>query len=242
MASVPRPDAGVADDGAAQGRDVVRVVRGVLGQAQGAQLGEGEVHLGGRFRARGELEDDADAVERLLLAGADDVVGRRNEADGAVRGGHAEAGADLPLGRLRQPVAVHEDRAAGHGVARVDVLADRVLQEPGRGEDRNALLGTGRQDTARAAEVVGVRVRVEERGDGPVTAMLPVQREPGGGRLHAQEGVDDDHPALALDKGHVRQVQAPDLVDALPDLVQALPGAELPLPPQAGVRGVRAVP
>ena len=45
LVEVARPDAGVADRRAAQGEQVVQVVRGVLGHAQRPAVGEEEVHL-----------------------------------------------------------------------------------------------------------------------------------------------------------------------------------------------------
>ena len=62
LAQVVRPDAGVAHDRAAQGQDVVHVVGGVLRHAQGAPVGEVEVHLRGRLGVRRHLEDDPHSV------------------------------------------------------------------------------------------------------------------------------------------------------------------------------------
>ncbi len=241
LVEVAGPDPGVAHDRAAQGQDVVHVVGGVLRQAQGPQVGEEEVHLGGGFGAGGELEDDADAVDRLLLTRAGDVERGRDEGDRAGGGGHAQSGADLPVGRLGQPVPVHEHRAAAHGVARVDVLADGVLQESGRGQDGHAGLGPGREDPAGAAEVVAVGVGVDHGRDAAVPAVLPIEGQGRGGGLRGNERVDDHDALVAFDEGHVRQVQAPDLVDAVGDPVEALLGAEPGLAPQAGVGGVGAV-
>ena len=53
-------------------------------------------------------------------------------------------------------------------------------------------------------------------------------------------GSIDDDPGVALDEADVGQVEAADLVDALDHLVEALLGAQLALPPQAGMhRGRR---
>ena len=71
--------------------------------------------------------------------------------------------------------------------------------------------------------------------------MGPVQRERRRGRLGRDQRVDDDDARVALDEGHVREVEAAHLVDAGSDLVQALLGGELALAPQAGVRGVGRV-
>ena len=99
-----------------------------------------------------------------------------------------------------------------------------------------------RYDAADAAEVVDVGVRVDDRGDRPVAAVRPVERERGGGGLLRDQRVDHDHALVALDQRHVRQVEAAHLVDAVGHLVQALLGAQLALAPQARVGRVRAVP
>ena len=69
LVEVARPDPRVADQGAAQGQQVVQVVGRVLGHAQRAAVREVEVHLGGRLGARRHLEDDPHAVDHVLLAG-----------------------------------------------------------------------------------------------------------------------------------------------------------------------------
>lgn len=201
---------------------------------------EAEVHLGGCLGARGELEDDADAVDDLLLAGAGDVHGRRDEGHGAGGAGGAQTAADLPLRSLGELRSVHVDGATGHGGPRVDVVADRVAQEAGRREHRNGVV-VGRQDAACAAEVLAVRVGVDQAGDRPVAAVLAVELQGRGGGLGGDERVDDDDAVVALDQCHVGQVQTAGLVDALRDLVQALPAHQPALPPQALVRGVGAV-
>src|SRR5690606_15662418 len=72
-------------------------------------------------------------------------------------------------------------------------------------------------------------------------AVVAVELEGCGGALGGDERVDDDDAALAFHEGHVRQVEAAYLIDALGDLVQPLLGAEPRLPPQARVRGRRAL-
>ncbi|GAA3167020.1 hypothetical protein GCM10020001_110590 [Nonomuraea salmonea] len=153
LGQVAGPDAGFADRRAAQGQDVVQVVRGVLGHAQGAPVGEEDVHLGGRLGAGRELEDDAYAVHRLLLAGAGDVQGGRDERDGAGGAAHAEAAAELALRAAGQVLAVHVGLAAVPGGAGVDALGDGVLHEVGGREHGN---GVAAGDAAGAAEVVDV--------------------------------------------------------------------------------------
>src|SRR5690606_36227859 len=103
-----------------------QVVGGVLGEAQGAPVGEEEVHLRRGLGAGGELEDDADAVDRLLLAGAGDVEGGRDQRYGAGRGDHAQTAAELAFRGAGPVLAVHVRGTAVHGGAGLDVLRDGV--------------------------------------------------------------------------------------------------------------------
>ena len=238
LGQVPGPGVRVSDHRAAQRQQVVQVVRRVLGGAERALVREVEVHLRRRLGAGGELEDDPHPVDHFLLAGARDVQGGRDQRDRSGRGGQAEPGADLPGRAPGQLGAVHVDGAPGHRSARVDVLADRVLQEPGRGDDRDA--GALGHHPAHAAEVVTVRVGVDDRRHRPVAAVLTVQAKGRGRALGRDQRVDDDDARVALDERDVRQVKATDLVDPVGDLEQPLLGAKLALPPQAGVGGIGA--
>ena len=201
---------------------------------------EAEVHLGGCLGARGELEDDAYAVDDLLLAGAGDVHGRRDEGHGAGGAGGAQAAADLAVRPLGEPASVHVDGAPGHGGTGVDVLADGVPEEAGRRQHRYGVVVV-RQYAASAAEVRSVRMGIDQTGDRTVAAVLAVELQGRGGGLRADERVDDDDAVVALDQRHVGQVQAAGLVDTVGDLVQALPAHQPALPPQALVRGLGAV-
>ena len=102
-------------------------------------------------------------------------------------------------------------------------------------------VGTGVDDAQHPAEVIQVGVGVDDRGDGPVTPVVPVQGERRRSDLGRDQRVDDDDPVVAFDQRHVGHVEAADLVDAVGHLVQALLGRELGLPPQARVDRVRAV-
>ena len=103
-----------------------------------------------------------------------------------------------------------------------------MLQEALGRDDRAAArvhVRLGR-DALDAAEVVDVAVRVDDAHDRPLAAVPPVQREGGRRGLRADERVDDQDAGLALDERDVREVQAPDLVDAGHDLEQAVHGDE----------------
>ena len=238
LTEIAGPGARVADLGAAQGQDLVQGVGGVLGHAQRPGAGKEDVHLGRGFGAGCHLEDHADTVDNGLLAGVRDVDGGRQQRDRAVRGGHAQPGADLPGRSCREVSRVDVRRAPRHRRARVDVLRHRVLQETRRRVDRGARIG----DPGAATVVIGVRVRDDQRLHRPVTPVLAVQGQGRRGGLVRHERVDNDHAAVGLDQGHVRQVQAPDLIDPIGQLIQAMPGGQLSLPPQARVRRAGGVP
>jgi hypothetical protein len=90
LREVARPDPGVADHRATQGQDVVQVVGGVLRHAQGAQLGEVEVHLRGGLGVRGELETEQHPVQPFLLPGPRDLQSRWQQTRQPARGGEAQ--------------------------------------------------------------------------------------------------------------------------------------------------------
>ena len=151
-----------------------------------------------------------------------------------------QAGADLTGGAAVQDRAVHVGRAAVHRDPGVDVLRHRVLQEPLRGQDRHTPAALG-QHPVHPAEVVGMRMGVDHPGHRPVSAVLAVQRDARRRGLGRDQRVDHDHPGVALDDRHVREVHPADLVDAAGHLEQAVLGAQLRLSPQARVHRVRAL-
>jgi hypothetical protein len=243
LVQVARPAVRIAHDRSAQGKHVVQVVGGVLGDAQRPPLGEQEVHLRRRLGVRRELEHHVDAVDRLRLTGPRDLDGRRDQRDGARRGRLAEPGADLPGRALGQQRAVHVRRAARHRAAGVHVLAHGMLEEPLRGEHGHAARCdvVRRHHAARAAEVVDVAVRVEQARHRPVAAVLAVERERRRRALGRDQRIDHEDAAVALDDGHHRQVQATHLIDPFADLEQPVDRGELALPPQTRIDRVRAV-
>ncbi len=108
--------------------------------------------------------------------------------------------------------------------------ARRTRPGPGSGPARRDVLG-GR-DALDAAEVVDVRMREDHPHHGTVAAVRAVQGQTRGRGLLGDQRIDHDHPGVALHQRHVRQVQAPDLIDPVGDLVQALHRAEPGLTPQ----------
>ena len=187
----------------------------VVGDAEDAAVGEVEVHRRRRLGPGGQLEDHPDAVDDLLLAGLDDLDRRRDEGDRPERGRLPEAGGELAVGPALEQRPVHVAGAARHRRAGEDVLADRMLEEAGRGEDRDpagvdVLLG---DDAAGAAEMVDVAVGVEQPGDGAIAALLAVEGERRRRGLRRDQRVDDDDALLALDHVHVREVEPAQLVE-----------------------------
>ncbi len=94
---------------------------------------------------------------------------------------------------------------------------------------------------AHTAEVVDVRVGIDHRNHRPLRAMAEVHRQTGPGGFHRQQRVHHDQAMLTFDQGHVGQVQATHLVDAVGDLEQTGNAIELGDAPQAGVDGGRCL-
>ena len=133
----------------------------------------------------------------LLLAGLGDVDRRRDQRHGAGGGRLPEPGVDLARRPRLEQRAVHVAGAAPHRRAGEDVLADRVLEEARRGDDRDRagldlLLA---EDARGAAEVVDVAVGVDQPGDRALAAVLAVESQRRGGGLARDQRVDDDDPA-----------------------------------------------
>ena len=244
LGEVASPLPGVPDERTAQRDQVVEVVGGVLGHAEGGEVREVEVHLRRRLGAGGELELDGDPLQDLDLTGVGDVEGGGDERDGPRRRELAQPAADVARRAGLEGPAVHVHGPAGHGGAGVDVLGDGVAEEALGGEHDHVAggdLGVG-GDPLHAPEVVHVAVGVDHRLDRTVAPVLPVQGEGGGRGLGRDQRVDDDHAGVALDDGHVGEVEAPHLVDPGRHLEQALDAVQLALAPEAGVRRRRAVP
>jgi hypothetical protein len=71
--------------------------------------------------------------------------------------------------------------------------------------------------------------------------MLRVEVEAGAGDLGRDQGIDDDEPAVALDQGHVRDVEPAHLVDAVGNLEEAVAQIEPRLTPEAWIDGRRSL-
>ena len=116
-----------------------------------------------------------------------------------------------------------------------------MLQEA-RGRDHLHLarihVGLGHH-AARAAEMVGVAVGVDQRHDRPGAEPGVGQLQGGLGGLRRGQGIDDDPAGLAGDEGGVGAVEAAHLPDPLSHLEQAVLGQQLRLAPQVGVHAGR---
>ena len=96
-------------------------------------------------------------------------------------------------------------RAAAHRVAGDDVLAHGVFEKALRRDDLHAARSHVRaiDNTAHAAEMVEVTVRIDHGDHGLVAQRAPRQRKRGARHFHAGERIDDDEPGIADDDGHV---------------------------------------
>jgi hypothetical protein len=114
LVEVVRPEARVADQGAARGEDVVHRAGGVVGDAERFAVGQEEVHLGRRLGPRRQLELEANAVDHRAFAGRRDLAVRRQQRDRAERDRLPEPGAELAVGGPLEQRPVHVAGAAGH--------------------------------------------------------------------------------------------------------------------------------
>jgi len=69
--------------------------------------------------------------------------------------------------------------------------------------------------------------------------MFLVEVEAGAGDLGRDQGIDDDETPFTLDQGHVRDVEAADLIDAIGHLEEAVAHVEPRLAPEAWIHGGR---
>ena len=237
LVQVPGPGVGVARLRPPDGIDVVQVVGRVLGEVQRPERGIEHVHLGRRLRLRRELEHDLDPVDAVHLDRRLDGARGRDEGDGAAGGDLAEAGVHLAARPLGQGGAELELRAPDHRRAREHGLRDDLLHEAvGRPDLDVARPDVAvADDAAHAAVMVGVAVRVDDRRHRPPSPVPGVEIEARPGDLGRDQRVDDDEPPLSLDEGHVRDVEAADLVDAIGDLEEAVMHVESGLAPEARV-------
>jgi hypothetical protein len=147
----------------------------------------------------------------------------------------------LPAGPALEQRPVHVAGAAPHRGTGEDVLADCMVEEAGRGEDRDAtrfdLLRRG--DALGTTEVVDVAVGVDQAGDGTLTAMLAVEAQCRGGSLGRDQRVDHDDSLFPLDHVHVREIETAQLVEAGRQLEKTGDPSQLALPPEIRVSGVR---
>ena len=222
---VLRPNQRIAHERAPQRVDVVDGAGDVLRRTERLELREPDVHLGRRFRAGRVLELHPDAVDGEFLEILADDPRRRDQAHAASRNVLADRLVHVAVGAARQQDAVLEEQAPVHGIAGVDVLRHRVLQEShGRDDRYPAASDIGLVDhTACTAEMITVRMRVDHRDDRPLAELLVDERKGSSGRLLRRQRVDDDPARIAFDDAEVGDVEAADLVEpARHDLVEAV--------------------
>ncbi|MNI50257.1 hypothetical protein D3C73_1049080 [compost metagenome] len=180
-------------------------------------------HLGWRLAARRVEKLVGQPIDRALLAGFLDDVGRRDQGDRASRSRGPQPCAQLARFVRRQQVAVHVTGPAAHGGTGHHVLGNGVLQEAFGGIDLDlACLDILLVDhTTNTAVMVDVTVGVDHCDHGFLRPMLIVKVECGLGSFRRNQRVKDGDAFLALDDGHVRQVVVAHLIDAIGDFEQA---------------------
>ena len=257
------PFGDVAGLGAAQRVEIVQGVNGVLRGAEPSLGGIEEVHLARRLAARRQQKLEHHAIDLLSLAGICHPVVVALRREQGRRLGAAEdaepraerlrgAGADrlhhgAERGRNPEAGAIHIGRAPEHGVAGIQIFADRLVGEALRRDDPNVavLNGFRGRHAADAAVMIDVAVSEDHRLHTPLSILvhvLPIKLERGGGRDRRGGAVDDDETVIVLAAFHDRQagdVDVAHLVEAVGDLEQAGAAIELADPPQARVHGVR---
>ena len=122
-----------------------------------------------------------------------------------------------------QQQAVLVEQPPVHGVAGVDVLGDREVHEVDGRDDGDLPRPHIRfvDDSAYAAPVVAVGVRIDHRRDGKAPANVLLEQFPRrANHFRGHQRVKDDPAGLAPDEGDVGQVKAADLIDARDHLVE----------------------
>ncbi len=154
-----------------------------------------------------------------------------------------ETAPHLALRAALQHGPVHIRGPARHRGSGVDVLLHGVLGEVFRRDDRDLpRVDVGlRRHAEHTTEMVHMAVGVDDCDNRAVAAVRSIKRERGGRGLGADQRVDDDDPGVTFDEADVGQVESTDLIDPLDNFVEALLGAQLALPPQAGVYCVRRI-
>src|SRR5262249_504953 len=93
------------------------------------------------------------------------------------------------------------------------------------------------RDPLHTAEVIGMRVRVNNRDYGLTRPVVVIEVEAGPGSLYREQRINDDKTGFSFDDGHIGDVVAPDLKDAMRYLEKSVDGIKASLAPQTGVDG-----
>ena len=219
----------------------MQVVGGVLGEVERLQARIEHVHLGRRLGLGRELEHDLHAVDHMRLDRLPDDLGRRNERDGAARYDLAEPASTCPRGPLGSmaPNWNMARRIMGVPTSTFSFVTSSMKRSGAMMATLPALTSAS-STTPRTPPKWSTWVwRVDHGRHRLPAAMLPVKLQRRPRHLGGDERIDDDDAPAALDDGHVGDVEAAHLVDAVGDLEQAVVHVEPRLPPQAGVHRVR---
>ncbi len=217
---VIRPGLRIAHQRAARGQQIVHAEVRVLRHEDRAVIRQKEVHLGGGFRSRRDLEHHPHIAHGQFLSRMRDVDGRRDQRGRAHGGPRPEARGRLAAAAMlqRQPELVA--RAAQHRRPRDDVFRHRFLQEA-RGRDHGDLADRDIRRIRHAAHariMVCMGMRIDDGDDGLVAEVFRHEFVGRARRLDACQRVDHDPAVPCVDEGHRRDAEAAHLVDAVPHL------------------------
>ena len=243
LLQVGGPPQRIAHLGPAHREQVVHRLREILGAPVRLARRDGEGELRGRLGPWNVVEDEAHSIELQVLRRLFDQHRRLQDPHLPVHDPFPKPRVDQSGRRALEVAAELVGRAPSHRRSHQDVLAGRFLHEPfGRDDgDRPPLRLIGADDAEGAAEVIGVGVREDQRGDRPVAKLLAREGHRRGRALSAGEGIDHDPPGCPLDQRDVGDIEAAQLVDAVGHLEQPDLRVEYRVPPEAGVHGRRCL-
>ena len=240
LVDVLRPVQHIAHEGTTDGHEVVHRVGAVFRHAQGLQVREVEVHLRWRFGFGCQLENDAHTVNDEFLTGAGDVFGGCKKSRRAHRHRVAETAVDVAARSWGQHRPELIRRSSRHCRPGYHVLTDGFAHEVLGGDDPTA---TGIDFGAvghpkHPAEVVGMRVRVDDGSDWSLLDVLVNQCERSAGRVLTRQRVDDDPARFTANESDVRDVVAAHLPYAVDNLEQPVVRIEYGMTPKIWVHGL----
>ena len=181
-------------------------VRELERQVQHAQARVMHVHVCRCFRSRRQLEHDLDPIDHMALDGLRDQRRRRDEPVATTADRLAQAAIHMGHRSGLQGPAELEHRPAAHCNAGQDRLGERLFREAEGRDDLHAPLHVLLADhAAHAAIVVPVAVGVDDRRDGPVAAVAPIQCDRSPCMLRELQWIDHDEAGVTFDERDIGQ-------------------------------------